>query len=91
MGSIRDQLLDFFEQFADDDTRLIEELQGLIAKEEKEVYTFLPFRIPGIFRLSGIGDLEKAPKPPQFFNCLMLTFCYYILYVKAKPLVCFLL
>jgi diguanylate cyclase (GGDEF)-like protein len=41
MGSIRDQLLDLFEQFADDDTRLIEELHGLIAKEGKEVYTFI--------------------------------------------------
>jgi diguanylate cyclase (GGDEF)-like protein len=41
MKSIRDQLLDFFEQFADDDTRLIEELQSLIAKEGKEVYTFI--------------------------------------------------
>ena len=41
MISIRNQLLDIFEQFADDDTRLIEELQGLIAKEGKEVYTFI--------------------------------------------------
>jgi len=41
MESIRDQLLGYFEQFADDDTRLIEELHGLIAKEGKEVYTFI--------------------------------------------------
>ena len=41
MRSIRDQLLDFFEQFADDDARLIKELQGLIAKEGKGVYSFI--------------------------------------------------
>ena len=41
MESIRDQLLNFFEQFADDDSRLIKAFQGLIAKEGKEVYTFI--------------------------------------------------
>ena len=41
MGSIRDQLLDLFEHFSDDDARLIEELQGLIAKEGKGVYSFI--------------------------------------------------
>jgi hypothetical protein len=41
MGSIRDQLLDFFEQFADDDAGLIEALQGLVAKEGKRVYSFV--------------------------------------------------
>ena len=41
MLSIRDQLLDLFEQFSDDDTHLIKELHGLIAKEGKEVYTFI--------------------------------------------------
>ena len=41
MGSIRDQLLDLLEQFADDDDALIEALQGLIAKEGTEVYSFI--------------------------------------------------
>lgn len=41
MGSIRDQLLDLFEQFSDDDARLIEEFQGLVAKEGKGVYSFI--------------------------------------------------
>ena len=41
MGSIRDQLLDLFERFSDDDARLIEELQDLVAKEGKSVYSFI--------------------------------------------------
>ena len=41
MGSIRDQLLDFFEKYSDDDARLIEELQGLIEKEGKDIYSFI--------------------------------------------------
>jgi diguanylate cyclase (GGDEF)-like protein len=41
MRSIRDQLLDIFEQFSDDDSRLIETLQDLIAKEGTGVYTFI--------------------------------------------------
>ena len=41
MGTLRDQLLDFFEQFADDDAGLIEALQGLVAKEGKGVYSII--------------------------------------------------
>ena len=41
MASIRDQLLDLFEHFSDDDARLIEELQDLVAKEGKGVYSFI--------------------------------------------------
>jgi len=41
MGSLRDQLLDFFEQFANDDALLIEALQGLFAKEGKEIYSIV--------------------------------------------------
>jgi len=41
MGSLRDQLLDFFEQFANDDAHLIEALQGLFAKEGKEIYSIV--------------------------------------------------
>jgi diguanylate cyclase (GGDEF)-like protein len=41
MSSIRNQLLDFFEQFADDDARLIQKLQALIAQQGKEVYTYI--------------------------------------------------
>jgi hypothetical protein len=83
MASIRDQLLDLFEQFADDDTHLIKELQGLIAKEGKEVYTFLSFRVSGIFRFLGIEYLKKASKQLPFFNCSKLTFCFCILYEKT--------
>jgi diguanylate cyclase (GGDEF)-like protein len=41
MESIRNQLLDFFEQFSNDDARLIKEIQGLIVKEGKGVYSFI--------------------------------------------------
>lgn len=41
MLSIRKQLLDFFEQFADDDTRLVKELHALIAQQGKEVYSYI--------------------------------------------------
>jgi GGDEF domain-containing protein len=41
MSSIRKQLLDFFEQFADDDTRLVKELHALIAQQGKEVYSYI--------------------------------------------------
>ena len=41
MGSIRDQLLDYFEQYADDDARLIQELQALSKQEGKEVYSYI--------------------------------------------------
>jgi diguanylate cyclase (GGDEF)-like protein len=41
MSSIRKQLLDFFEQFADDDARLIKELHYLISQQGKEVYTYI--------------------------------------------------
>jgi len=38
---MRDQLLDYFEQFADDDTQLIEAVQVLAAQTGKEVYTYI--------------------------------------------------
>jgi diguanylate cyclase (GGDEF)-like protein len=41
MSSIRNQLLDTFEQFADDDALLIKKLQALIAQQGKEVYTYI--------------------------------------------------
>ncbi|MFC1843269.1 diguanylate cyclase [Thermodesulfobacteriota bacterium] len=41
MRSIRNQLLDIFEQFSDDDAGLLEALQDLITKEGKGVYTFI--------------------------------------------------
>lgn len=53
MRSIRDQLLDIFEQFSDDDAGLIETLHGLIAKEGKGVYTF-------IFQILTNLDLHPA-------------------------------
>ena len=41
MRSIRDQLLNNFEQFSDDDAGLIEALQGLIAQKGEGVYTLI--------------------------------------------------
>ena len=41
MESIRNQLLDYFEQFANDDARLIKELHALIAQQGKSVYTYI--------------------------------------------------
>lgn len=41
MESIRNQLLDYFEQFANDDARLIEELNALIKQQGKGVYTYI--------------------------------------------------
>ncbi|UCD66194.1 MAG: diguanylate cyclase [Deltaproteobacteria bacterium] len=41
MASIRDQLLDYFEQFANDDARLIEEIHTLIALQGKGVYSYI--------------------------------------------------
>ncbi|MBW2466087.1 MAG: diguanylate cyclase [Deltaproteobacteria bacterium] len=41
MVSIRDQLLGLFESFSDNDVRLIEELNNLIAKEGKGVYSLI--------------------------------------------------
>ena len=41
MGSIRERLLDLFEQFATDDARLIQELRALIAQEGKEVCSYI--------------------------------------------------
>lgn len=41
MGSVREQLLNYFEQYANDDARLITELQALIALEGKEVYSYI--------------------------------------------------
>ena len=70
MGSIRDQLLDFFEQFADDDAGLIEALQGLVAKEGKGVYSI-------IFQILTTLDLhpDEAKKHWQqiISNCEALS------------------
>ena len=41
MESIRNQLLDYFEQFANDDARLIEEINALIAEQGKSVYSYI--------------------------------------------------
>jgi len=41
MRSIRDQLLDIFEQFSDDDAGLLEALQGLIVQKGEGVYTLI--------------------------------------------------
>jgi len=41
MESIRNQLLDYFEQFANDDARLIEEINALIAQQGKSVYSYI--------------------------------------------------
>jgi diguanylate cyclase (GGDEF)-like protein len=41
MVSLRDQLLSFFEKFADNDALLINAIQGLSAKEGKEVYSIV--------------------------------------------------
>ena len=41
MVAIREQLLEIFEQFADDDIRLIEKLNALIKQEGKGVYSLI--------------------------------------------------
>ncbi len=41
MASIRNQLLEKFEQFANDDARLIKELHDLIVQQGKGVYTYI--------------------------------------------------
>jgi diguanylate cyclase (GGDEF)-like protein len=70
MRSIRDQLLDIFEQFSDDDAGLITAIQNLIAKEGKGVYTF-------IFQI--LTNLELHPTEAEnhwqriIFNCKELS------------------
>jgi len=41
MASIRNQLLGYLEQFANDDARLIEKLHDMIVQQGKEVYTYI--------------------------------------------------
>jgi diguanylate cyclase (GGDEF)-like protein len=41
MVAIREQLLEIFEQYADDDVRLIEELHAIIKREGKGVYSYI--------------------------------------------------
>ena len=53
MESIRDQLLDCFEKYAEDDTRLVQELNALIAREGKQV-------ISCIFQILTNLDLSPA-------------------------------
>jgi diguanylate cyclase (GGDEF)-like protein len=53
MVAIREQLLEIFEKFADDDIRLIEELHALIKQEGKEVYSL-------IFQILTNLDLPQA-------------------------------
>ena len=53
MASIRDQLLDYFEEYATDDARLISELNDLIAQKGKEVCSF-------IFQILTNLDLSPA-------------------------------
>ena len=51
--AIRDQLLNIFEQYADDDGRLIDELYAMIKSDGKDVYSY-------IFQILANLDLEPA-------------------------------
>jgi diguanylate cyclase (GGDEF)-like protein len=53
MATIREQLLEIFEQYADDDTHLIEKLQALTKEEGRDVYTL-------IFQILTNLDLSPA-------------------------------
>ena len=53
MATIREQLLEIFEQYADDDTHLIEKLHVLIKEEGRDVYTL-------IFQILTNLDLSPA-------------------------------
>lgn len=66
MGSIRDQLLGFFEQYSDDDARLIEELQSLIATEGKGVYAL-------IFQILTNLDLHPDEAEEHWQHIISLT------------------
>jgi diguanylate cyclase (GGDEF)-like protein len=56
METIREHLLDLFEKFANDDTRLIEELNSLIADKGPEVHSF-------IFQI--LTNLDLHPKEAE--------------------------
>jgi len=53
MASIRNRLLDYFEQFANDDARLIKEIHALAAEHGQEVYT-------RVFQILTNLDLDPA-------------------------------
>jgi diguanylate cyclase (GGDEF)-like protein len=53
MAVIREQLLEIFEQYADDDARLIEELHACIKQQGNEVYSY-------IFQILTNLDLDPA-------------------------------
>ena len=53
MATIREQLLEIFEQYADDDTHLIEKLHALTKEEGRDVYTL-------IFQILTNLDLSPA-------------------------------
>jgi diguanylate cyclase (GGDEF)-like protein len=64
MASIRTQLLDYFEQFANDDARLIEKLHDLIAQQGKGVYTY-------IFQILTNLDLAPAEAEQHWKNIIV--------------------
>lgn len=63
MASIRNQLLDCFEQFANDDVRLVEELKSLIARQGKAVYSY-------IFQILTNLDLQPEEAEQHWKNIL---------------------
>ena len=64
MASIRTQLLDYFEQFANDDAGLIEKLHGLIVQHGKGVYTY-------IFQILTNLDLPPAEAEQHWNNIIV--------------------
>ncbi len=63
MASIRNQLLDYFEQFSNDDARLIKEIHALIAKHGQEVYTH-------VFQILTNLDLDPAEAEQHWNNII---------------------
>jgi len=63
VASIRNQLLDCFEQFANDDVRLVEELKSLIARQGKAVYSY-------IFQILTNLDLQPEEAEQHWKNIL---------------------
>jgi diguanylate cyclase (GGDEF)-like protein len=63
VASIRNQLLDYFEQFANDDARLIEKLQDMIGREGKAVCTY-------IFQILTNLDLPPAEAGQHWKNII---------------------
>lgn len=63
---IRTQLLDYFEQYADDDTRLINKLDNLVARQGKGVYTY-------IFHILTNLDLPPEEAEQHWQNIISLS------------------